>query len=146
MIWLLPPPPSHVRKLDRRHKGRLRKRDNLLTGEGVGWWWARSWIIRPPRNTWFSINHSLLSDLTLQFYRTLMPHWSAFRIWVIHLNKGNLNFNVEKSTGHIVPFPEFHQFFGFCGCLFLPRIIFCIYCTVARAANFPAGERKQACT
>jgi hypothetical protein len=28
-----PPPPSHVSKLDRRHKGGLRKRDNLLTGE-----------------------------------------------------------------------------------------------------------------
>jgi hypothetical protein len=38
MIWLIaykpPPPPSHIRKLDRRHIGRLRKRDELLTGEG----------------------------------------------------------------------------------------------------------------
>jgi hypothetical protein len=31
MIWL--PPPSLVRKLNRRHTGRLRKRDDLLTGE-----------------------------------------------------------------------------------------------------------------
>jgi hypothetical protein len=33
-----PPPPPPVSKLDRRHKGRLRKRDNLLTevGEGSG--------------------------------------------------------------------------------------------------------------
>jgi hypothetical protein len=30
-----PPPPSPVSKLDRRHTERLRKRDNLLTGEGV---------------------------------------------------------------------------------------------------------------
>jgi hypothetical protein len=30
------PPPSPSSKLDRRHAGRLRKRDNLLTGEGGG--------------------------------------------------------------------------------------------------------------
>jgi hypothetical protein len=41
MIWLLPHllPPSSVSKLDRRHTGRLRKRDNMLTrvgGEEVG--------------------------------------------------------------------------------------------------------------
>jgi hypothetical protein len=37
MIWLLPPSPSSpVSKSDRRYTGRLRKRDNLLTGEGVG--------------------------------------------------------------------------------------------------------------
>ncbi len=29
-----PPPPSHVSKFDRRHTGRLRKRDKLLTGGG----------------------------------------------------------------------------------------------------------------
>jgi hypothetical protein len=29
-----PLPPSPVSKLDRRHRGRLRKRDILLTGEG----------------------------------------------------------------------------------------------------------------
>ncbi len=36
MIWLLahPLPFSHVSKLDLRHTGRLKKRDNLLTGEG----------------------------------------------------------------------------------------------------------------
>jgi hypothetical protein len=33
-----PPPPalSPVSKLDRRHTGRPRKRDNFLTGEGMG--------------------------------------------------------------------------------------------------------------
>jgi hypothetical protein len=41
MIWPLPPPPSLVSKLDRRHTGRLRKKDNLLTGER-----GRSQIIR----------------------------------------------------------------------------------------------------
>ena len=41
MICPLPPPPSPVSKLDRRHTGRLRKKDNLLTGER-----GRSQIIR----------------------------------------------------------------------------------------------------
>jgi hypothetical protein len=37
MIWLLShPSPSHVSKLDQRHIGRLRKRDNLLVGERAG--------------------------------------------------------------------------------------------------------------
>jgi hypothetical protein len=31
-----PLPPYSDSKLDRRHKGRLRKRDNMLTGEGEG--------------------------------------------------------------------------------------------------------------
>ncbi len=38
--------PSPVRKLDRRHTERLRKRDNLLIGEG-GMGWARGQITRP---------------------------------------------------------------------------------------------------
>ena len=29
-----PPPSSPVSKLDRRHTGRLKKRDNILTGQG----------------------------------------------------------------------------------------------------------------
>ncbi len=41
-----PPPPSPiVRKLDRRHTGRLRKRDNVLMGEG-GRGWERSQFLR----------------------------------------------------------------------------------------------------
>ncbi len=37
LVPRLPPlPPSPIIKLDRRHTGRLRKRDDLLTGEGVG--------------------------------------------------------------------------------------------------------------
>jgi hypothetical protein len=35
-IGLGPSPPPSVRKLVLRHTGRLRKRDNLLTGEGEG--------------------------------------------------------------------------------------------------------------
>jgi hypothetical protein len=60
IIWLLlnPLPPSPVTKLDRRHTGRLRKRDNLLTGEGGGG--AKSYA---GEKTWSSINHSILSDI-----------------------------------------------------------------------------------
>ncbi len=36
VLWLLPPPPSPISKLYQRHTGRLKKRDNLLTGEGDG--------------------------------------------------------------------------------------------------------------
>ncbi len=58
-----PSTPSHlspVSKLDRRHTGRLRKRDNLLTGEG-GWGGggAKSY---DGEKAWSSINHSKLSD------------------------------------------------------------------------------------
>ncbi len=42
-----PSPPSPFRKLDRRHTGRLRKRDNLLKGWGGGGEGAGSRIIRP---------------------------------------------------------------------------------------------------
>jgi hypothetical protein len=58
LIWFLPTP---VSELDRRYKGRLRKRDNLLTGEerqGRG----RSQI---GEKTWTSINHSILSAAPL---------------------------------------------------------------------------------
>ncbi len=46
MIWLLPHSfPPTVRKLDRRHAGRLSKRDDLLTGEegGTGWGWSHAY-------------------------------------------------------------------------------------------------------
>ncbi len=63
VIWFgsfaAPPPPITVSKLDRRHTGRLRKRDNLLTGEGVGGGWgAESYNCQ---KTWSSVNHSILS-------------------------------------------------------------------------------------
>ncbi len=48
MIRLLAHPlsPSSLSDLDRRHPGKLRKRVNLLMGEGERGWW-RSRIIRP---------------------------------------------------------------------------------------------------
>jgi hypothetical protein len=67
-IWLLPHPlpPSPVSKLDQQHTGRLRKRENLLTAEGVG---AKSY---DGGKTWSSINHSILSGPTLE-YLSLWP-------------------------------------------------------------------------
>jgi hypothetical protein len=50
-----PLPPSSVSKLDRRHTGRLRKRDNLLPGEEGGGSWATRKKALP------SINDSILS-------------------------------------------------------------------------------------
>jgi hypothetical protein len=62
MIWLLGHllPPSPVSKLDRQHAGRLRKRDNLLTGGGRGGRGAES---HDRRKAWSSIQHSMLSGL-----------------------------------------------------------------------------------
>jgi hypothetical protein len=40
------PPPSPFSKRDRRHTGRLRKKDNLLTGDGVRGW-AKNQNIEP---------------------------------------------------------------------------------------------------
>jgi hypothetical protein len=45
----------------RRHTGRLRKRDNLFTGEGgKGWGWARSQIIGLPESLFFYISFNTL--------------------------------------------------------------------------------------
>ncbi len=59
MFWLLlhPPSPTTVKKIDRRHAGKLRKRDKLLKGGGGGG--ATSY---DGEESWFSINHSILSD------------------------------------------------------------------------------------
>jgi hypothetical protein len=63
MIWLLAHPllhpPSLVSKLDRRHTGELRKRDNLPTREGEG----RGAKSYDGERVWSSINHSVLSAL-----------------------------------------------------------------------------------
>jgi hypothetical protein len=60
MIWLLPHPltPSPVSKLDRRHRGILRKRDSLVTGER-GRRWGRSQI--DGEKDWYHVNHSMFS-------------------------------------------------------------------------------------
>ncbi len=62
MIWLLAHPPP-VSKLDRRHTGKLRKRDNLLLGGGRGKGgrgWARAESY-DRKKAWSSRNHSILS-------------------------------------------------------------------------------------
>jgi hypothetical protein len=53
-----PPQPSPVSKLDRRHTGRLKKKDNLLSEEGGGRRGAESY---DRKKVWSSINHSILS-------------------------------------------------------------------------------------
>ncbi len=61
VIWLLPNPlpPSPVCKLNWRHTGKLRKRDNLPTGEGGGLGGgAKSYS---GEKAWFSMNPSILS-------------------------------------------------------------------------------------
>jgi hypothetical protein len=61
MIWFLlhPPPPSPVSMHDQRHRGRLRKRDNLLMGGGGG----DGGGAKPydSGKVWSSINHSIFS-------------------------------------------------------------------------------------
>jgi hypothetical protein len=65
MIWLPPTSsgsPKSVSKLDRRHTGRLRKKDNLETLEG--WGGAKSY---DSEKAWPSINNSILCGLYLGF-------------------------------------------------------------------------------
>jgi len=61
------PAPPPVSKLDRHLTGRLRKRDNLLTGVGE----------EPNhlKKTWSSINHSILSVLYSTMYCTYVPKY-----------------------------------------------------------------------
>jgi hypothetical protein len=56
-----PPPLSPVSKLDRRHTGRLKKRDKLLREEGVGE--EPNHKSYDGEKAWFSINPSILSGL-----------------------------------------------------------------------------------
>jgi hypothetical protein len=56
----LPLPPSTVRELDRRLTGRLRKRENLLNGEGE----EEGVKKYDGEKAWSSINRSILSALT----------------------------------------------------------------------------------
>jgi hypothetical protein len=63
---LSPPPPQSppVSQLDRRHTERLRKRENLLTGEGVGaGGGAKSY---DNEKSWSYINHSTESTLSVK--------------------------------------------------------------------------------
>jgi hypothetical protein len=63
-IWFFPHPlplplSPHVSNPDRRNTGRLRKRDNLLTGEGGG----EEQISYHGEKACSSINHSILSGM-----------------------------------------------------------------------------------
>jgi hypothetical protein len=68
MIWLLPlPAPFPDSKLDGRHTGRLKKRDNFLTGEGGGGGegGAKSYDVEKALS---SIIHQLLSACKCWFF------------------------------------------------------------------------------
>ncbi len=66
-----PPPVSSVIILDRRHTGRLRKRDNLLTVKGgKGGGGAESY---DRKTSWSSINYSILSDWKYPRVKAAMP-------------------------------------------------------------------------
>jgi hypothetical protein len=62
MIWLLAHsfPPSLVSYLDQRHTGRMRKRDNLLLGEGEEGG-GQGAVSYGRKKALFSLNHLILS-------------------------------------------------------------------------------------
>ncbi len=94
MIWLLAPPLSPVSQLGRRHIGRLRKRDNLLTGEG-GRGWARSRIIRLQEClVLFKSSNSLLT--VLSWFRESLCYIDLLRFRV----EFNWPLHVERSDSH----------------------------------------------
>jgi hypothetical protein len=62
-----PLPPSPISELDRRHTGRMRKEDNLLTGEGGrGVGGAKSYD--DGEKAWSSKSHSILSGISVRLY------------------------------------------------------------------------------
>ncbi len=77
-IWLLPhllPPSSPVSKLDRRHTGRLRKRDNFLTGEWGTGGGAKSY---EGEKAWSSINICWISTKNVRMSALQQSHfWSS---------------------------------------------------------------------
>jgi hypothetical protein len=86
----LPTPfcPSPVSKLDRRHTGRLRKRDNLLTGEEEG---VRGEAeLYESERAWSSVNHSILSGVTYSshFLSLSTSGWAEPQFRQREMNRG----------------------------------------------------------
>jgi hypothetical protein len=116
MIWLSPFPefpssPLSVSKLDWRHTGRLRKRDNLLTGEGVGA------VEEPNQTTLYIIQHSLGQTQNL-------PSWERINATPIILcqttqNKADLWENIIIIAGGYTLFTMYVNFTVVClwGCM-----------------------------
>jgi hypothetical protein len=90
MIWLLSrPPPSPVSKLDRRHTGRLRKRDNLLLREGWRGWGRsqttrlrESLILHKSFNIWYQ---ATARDMERGSPLTNSPEKGVFIFFLPHL-------------------------------------------------------------
>ena len=101
VVWFgslhTPYPLSPVSKRVRRHTGRLRKSDNLLTGEG-GRGWARSRIIRPQGSLilYKSFN-------TLWFWLKKIV-FAGNTVCTVYLCKRNLNYYNEifSSLNHCI--------------------------------------------
>ncbi len=91
MIWLLPNP-SPISKLDGQYTGRVRKRDNLLTGESGGGW-GRGQILRPRESLVF--NKSLN---TLWFNPNPFGVKITFSAWA-----GEPNFAMPPPPPHPTP-------------------------------------------
>jgi hypothetical protein len=70
--------PSPVNKLDRRHTGRLRKRDSLMAGKGGGLG-AESYDCK---KAWSSVNHSILSAVP-----TAPQHGINWQIGAEYINR-----------------------------------------------------------
>ncbi len=90
-------PPSLVIKLDRRHTGRLRKRVNLLTGEGGG---AKSC---DAKKAWSSINHSIVSSLYLPTCFTYQPG-----LYIRHTAWCKIHFSITSYTNFKTQLYEYY--------------------------------------
>jgi hypothetical protein len=108
------PPP--VSKLDRRYTGILRKRDNLLTGEG-GKGVSEGPITYDRKNVWSSINHSILSACSGSFGAS---HYSVFLsrahvltklffIFGICSHKLSLHYKINIVQSITINFDYFHS-------------------------------------
>jgi hypothetical protein len=101
-VWLgstpTPSPRYPVRELDRRHAGRLGKRDNLLTVEG-----EEEWATSLFKKAWSSKNHSILSVAsqllqtpTPTHRRRALPDYLWHGMHYLHHFKANSNITYLK--------------------------------------------------
>jgi hypothetical protein len=96
MIFLLPHPLPFL-----RHTGRLRKRDNLLTGQGEGS--GRGAESYDGKKSWSSINHSILSALSPPNHPPLSPISPNSQADVFKTK----NVVISSSYSHLSPYSRF---------------------------------------